>query len=594
MVSGSRTEILRRGGPWSLVSGLLCWCTQLSAGLLEVEVGRFIFGTQGAEGGFVLSDSPFGGRFSVRTASPGDAVAAFMTFPYQQGAQLAFDGASWTFEGSYLGPGTLFSAFREGVYSLSLQRADTAYTTASYAAIGQTEVDRLPPESPVLANYSALQRLVRGSAARIEWRAWEQPGPSSVILVEVVRFHAGDQRVVYRSPLRGPEALPASSTFLILPADLFSAPGRYALRVAFTRIGGVASGISAESPEAVGLTTHASVTEVELGFTDDPPLSASVSWRLEMEPFWNTSRGFFLSPQEQFPTSLTADLVFAPGEPIQVPAAHVLATGPVGSGFDAAPGSTVSSDSQDFAAYGIRLQGIDFPSPGAYSVRYRARDFPFLLSSPPSPASTPVPFPTATLDADGRLVRVDWRFRDWSTGAAREPAPGISRQTLVLLDRNEGFLQRFDLQSSAIRSASVGPDPISWDSVARMDFILVLASGDRAAFRYRIGHLTDPAEVYFNEAVPDGGDYRAPWFGRFNTRFWPWILHERHGWLYAAGDGGPRLLLYDTRLGWLHTNQAIHPWFYSFSRGDWLYIPETRPAPQRWIWSHAGQRWFGG
>ncbi len=105
---------------------------------------------------------------------------------------------------------------------------------------------------------------------------------------------------------------------------------------------------------------------------------------------------------------------------------------------------------------------------------------------------------------------------------------------------------------------------------------------DAAAVRYPAP--AHPVLAYFPGASAlAGGWFRSGWFGVFHGGAFPWIWHNRHGWLYCAGAGGNSLWLYDSALDWLWTSPAAYPFLWRASSGEWLWFYTGSKNP-RWFY----------
>ena len=98
--------------------------------------------------------------------------------------------------------------------------------------------------------------------------------------------------------------------------------------------------------------------------------------------------------------------------------------------------------------------------------------------------------------------------------------------------------------------------------------------------------------AYFNNPVPLGDDwYELDWFGFFKADAFPWIYHNNHGWLYAAGSGGSVFWLYDSALGWVARGPAYGSWLYLANQATWAYYQQWTSNP-RWFYRADTKSWF--
>ena len=71
----------------------------------------------------------------------------------------------------------------------------------------------------------------------------------------------------------------------------------------------------------------------------------------------------------------------------------------------------------------------------------------------------------------------------------------------------------------------------------------------------------------------------ASWFEGVNGIHHPWLYHVDHGWMYATDGEGGGAWLWDTRLGWVWTNETAYPYVYEPLAGWVLYRKGAR-APR--------------
>ena len=99
-----------------------------------------------------------------------------------------------------------------------------------------------------------------------------------------------------------------------------------------------------------------------------------------------------------------------------------------------------------------------------------------------------------------------------------------------------------------------------------------LADGDEVETHTEVTLQAGGLEGYlghFDRTLPDW--VTAETGGTFYTGEWPWLWSDTHGWLYAAGDGGPNHLYYHHADGtWLWTSPAVYPLYWTFGGDDWL------------------------
>jgi hypothetical protein len=70
------------------------------------------------------------------------------------------------------------------------------------------------------------------------------------------------------------------------------------------------------------------------------------------------------------------------------------------------------------------------------------------------------------------------------------------------------------------------------------------------------------------------------WFGLYYITYFNsnvgmgWIYHTQHGWLYMVvnAEGGGIWIWNPSDESWLWTSEAVHPYFYNATTGEWLYF----------------------
>tara|TARA_Y100001933_G_scaffold36927_4_gene32106 strand:- start:17958 stop:23846 length:5889 start_codon:yes stop_codon:yes gene_type:complete len=80
---------------------------------------------------------------------------------------------------------------------------------------------------------------------------------------------------------------------------------------------------------------------------------------------------------------------------------------------------------------------------------------------------------------------------------------------------------------------------------------------------------------------------KEDWFGYFWDRHFPWVYHEKLGWIYIAGVSPTQFWFHHATLGWLWTGAAHYPNVYSNSEQNWIYFSSTSQA----YYSHGSQAW---
>ncbi len=102
----------------------------------------------------------------------------------------------------------------------------------------------------------------------------------------------------------------------------------------------------------------------------------------------------------------------------------------------------------------------------------------------------------------------------------------------------------------------------------------------------------DLADKYFNgwdifNGWPDGENiYVSPWFGSYNTEFFPWIYHQEHGWQFIFESSAKDVVfLWDMGLQeWIFTNAESSRWIYLYGDNPgWLWTFEGNTPQRRFL-----------
>jgi hypothetical protein len=86
-----------------------------------------------------------------------------------------------------------------------------------------------------------------------------------------------------------------------------------------------------------------------------------------------------------------------------------------------------------------------------------------------------------------------------------------------------------------------------------------------------------PYPVYGAYALADSSWHNSPWFGLYNVQHWPWVAHEKIGWLYMLGGTsaqGMYIHCHDARIGTLYTTPEYWPFLYQPLTDTWIYFFE--------------------
>jgi len=92
------------------------------------------------------------------------------------------------------------------------------------------------------------------------------------------------------------------------------------------------------------------------------------------------------------------------------------------------------------------------------------------------------------------------------------------------------------------------------------------------------------------------GRYTVSWFGQGDIygNDYPWLFHERMGWMWVGRASVGSYYFYDLKLGWIYTSPSTSNYYYSFSLGEWLYHWPTSGTngTGRWFFKMATKEWF--
>jgi hypothetical protein len=188
--------------------------------------------------------------------------------------------------------------------------------------------------------------------------------------------------------------------------------------------------------------------------------------------------GFGTSPSVSFPTGANgygAEFGVFFDSDIPQPSS-VLFTGPAGSGITSKPADEDDSHHDEDGIEARFRVGTDTPggTPGGkWTVLYKGQARTFTRPPFTANASFVVVYPTATLDVDGNLTRIDWVYRDRITGNTLPAAPSFIGGVTISVDVNgsSGRQPETGLVSPSTTSfdiAAAGFSPPQWAKVRRV------------------------------------------------------------------------------------------------------------------------------
>ena len=90
------------------------------------------------------------------------------------------------------------------------------------------------------------------------------------------------------------------------------------------------------------------------------------------------------------------------------------------------------------------------------------------------------------------------------------------------------------------------------------------------------------------ELVP--GWKKAGWFGFFFADFYPWVYHQKLGWIYVFEKGNLGVWFYRENLGWIWTGRGVFPAMYMTSRAQWIYLDMEQVTTT--IYDYLRGEWF--
>jgi hypothetical protein len=319
-------------------------------------------------------------------------------------------------------------------------------------------------------------------------------------------------------------------------------------------------------------TSARAETITQLGLTSDTPLQPAYAWQTASDTIWESSGTAFLSHSPRFPISQEIHLLFAPDDWTTIPAAQVFVSGPPDSGFASSLGSYLISDPDDTIWYAVPSQSKNYPEPGDYVVSYRGKSYPGFQASVPAAATTALPLPSVGLDAARQLAVVSWQYRHPQTGQAAEEMAlqSMTGQSVSVYTMNGPLaLEQGIIPADARQLALPVEAQVPWDEVTSIVMISWHENATRVVSHFRVSHLDQPLQVYFNEGIVHGEWMLVPWLGWLSERAWPWVWSQRHGFVFLTGSGNGQVFAWTTDLGWIHFNATIYPMYYHYHSASW-------------------------
>jgi len=84
--------------------------------------------------------------------------------------------------------------------------------------------------------------------------------------------------------------------------------------------------------------------------------------------------------------------------------------------------------------------------------------------------------------------------------------------------------------------------------------------------------------------------WESDWLGLFYTELYPWVYHQKLGWVFVNVDSLQGAWLYRERLGWLWTMPNVFPSLHMSERKEWTYLDTTRERTT--MYDYINQAWF--
>ena len=95
---------------------------------------------------------------------------------------------------------------------------------------------------------------------------------------------------------------------------------------------------------------------------------------------------------------------------------------------------------------------------------------------------------------------------------------------------------------------------------------------NHASFNGDLATLEDLIVDYFDidSFQRQGSAFSENWLGNFEAKNFPWVNHDRLGWLYGPGDEQEWIYVVD--LGWIWTDENIYPAIWNHDLQTWLFF----------------------
>ena len=84
--------------------------------------------------------------------------------------------------------------------------------------------------------------------------------------------------------------------------------------------------------------------------------------------------------------------------------------------------------------------------------------------------------------------------------------------------------------------------------------------------------------------------WQSDWFGMYFTQSYPWIYHEKLGWVYIYSDSSNGAWIYHPRVDWMWTTPELYSFLYLNKRSQWSRLNLT--APRTTLFDYELEEWF--
>ena len=120
-----------------------------------------------------------------------------------------------------------------------------------------------------------------------------------------------------------------------------------------------------------------------------------------------------------------------------------------------------------------------------------------------------------------------------------------------------------------------------FDSRESFDFDVI--TGNRTAPRLIVEYVVpgDASSSLWPDSIDLGQGWRwSAWWGTFNNGFFPWILHQQHGWLYISGTDPASFWVFDSALAWWWSAASLYPSLFRAHDETWLFFDAASSEPR--------------